>query len=128
MIVFGLLAVMAAIPAEVIECYDGDTCTMRLELGLGVSKVERVRLCNIDAPEMRGEREFALNAKHGLQKLLFEAEQLSVLVSGSIYKPRRSFNRLLAWVLVDGMDVGKILLEQKLVRLADKTCRSNTDE
>ena len=41
-------------PSEVISIYDGDTITVEINLGFGISKTERLRLYGLDAPEMRG--------------------------------------------------------------------------
>ena len=41
--------------AEVKSVYDGDTCTVDIDLGLGVwIRGEKVRLLRINAPELRG--------------------------------------------------------------------------
>lgn len=109
-------------PAEFVDAYDGDTVTLRIDLGLGVSKTERVRLCDIDTPEIRGGGAEALDAKHALVGFLTTAEKIEVVPSGGIYTPRRSFNRLLAWVRVDGHDVGEMLLKAGLAKLAEKRC------
>ncbi|OQX95887.1 nuclease [candidate division KSB1 bacterium 4572_119] len=42
--------------AYVTEVYDGDTCTVNIDLGLHVWQMdEKIRLARIDAPELRGE-------------------------------------------------------------------------
>ena len=42
--------------AEVISVYDGDTCTVDLDLGLGTwVRGEKIRLARINTPELRGE-------------------------------------------------------------------------
>lgn len=45
-------------PSEVTYCYDGDTVTLSIDCGLDISKVEKVRLYGIDAPELRGEERY----------------------------------------------------------------------
>lgn len=40
--------------AKIIKVYDGDTVTAVIDLGFGISKVERLRLARINAPEVRG--------------------------------------------------------------------------
>ena len=40
--------------AEVISVYDGDTCTVILDLGLNVRVKTKIRLHGIDTPEIRG--------------------------------------------------------------------------
>jgi micrococcal nuclease len=67
--------------AGVIKVVDGDTVDLRVELGFGISIVERFRLAGIDAPEMRGEsRMSGLAAKAGLSVLLAEYDQGPLIV------------------------------------------------
>ena len=40
--------------AEVVSVYDGDTCTVILDLGLNIRVRAKLRLHGIDTPEMRG--------------------------------------------------------------------------
>lgn len=41
--------------AKVVSVYDGDTCTVDIDLGLGIWACgEKLRLLRINAPEMRG--------------------------------------------------------------------------
>jgi micrococcal nuclease len=57
--------------AHVDYVYDGDTITVDVELGFGVSKEEKLRLARIDAPELRGdEREQGLIARDALRELI----------------------------------------------------------
>jgi len=39
---------------KVLSVYDGDTCTLDVNLGFGISFVIKVRLANINTPELRG--------------------------------------------------------------------------
>jgi micrococcal nuclease len=56
-------------PSEVISVYDGDTITVDVYLGFGISKRERLRLYNLDAPEVRGsERYEGLKSRDALRK------------------------------------------------------------
>lgn len=42
--------------ADVLSVYDGDTCTMNIDLGLGAwLHGEKIRLARINTPELRGE-------------------------------------------------------------------------
>jgi micrococcal nuclease len=42
--------------AKIIEVYDGDTCTIDIDLGLNIwNKGEKIRLNRINAPELRGD-------------------------------------------------------------------------
>lgn len=41
--------------AKIVEVYDGDTCTIDIDLGLHTwIKGEKIRLTRINAPELRG--------------------------------------------------------------------------
>lgn len=41
---------------EVLKVYDGDTITVRIDLGFDVHRTERIRFALINAPEVRGEQ------------------------------------------------------------------------
>ena len=57
--------------ATVNRVIDGDTVDMIMDLGFGVSKLVRIRLADIDAPEVKGdERPEGLSAKAYLESLL----------------------------------------------------------
>ena len=57
--------------ATVKRVVDGDTIDMDVDLGFGVSKLVRIRLADIDAPEVKGdERPEGLSAKTYLEGLL----------------------------------------------------------
>ena len=57
--------------ATVKRVVDGDTVDMNMDLGFGVSKLVRIRLWGIDAPEVKGdERPEGLAAKAFLETLL----------------------------------------------------------
>jgi len=40
--------------AELIDVYDGDTVTVRIDHGFNISSVQKIRLMGIDTPERRG--------------------------------------------------------------------------
>jgi len=53
--------------ANVIKVYDGDTITVIVDLGFKIKTTEKIRLSNIDTPEIRGsEREDGLVSKKWL--------------------------------------------------------------
>ena len=41
-------------PCKAIKNYDGDTFTLELDLGFGISRVDSVRIMGVDTPEVRG--------------------------------------------------------------------------
>lgn len=40
---------------EITKIYDGDTITVDIDLGFGITKSEKIRLFGIDTPELRGD-------------------------------------------------------------------------
>ena len=51
--------------------YDGDTITVDIDLGFGISKEDKIRLARIDAPEMRGtERPDGIISRDALRELI----------------------------------------------------------
>jgi len=64
--------------AIVTAVYDGDTCTVDIDLGLGVwLRGEKLRLYRINAPELRGsERERGIISRDRLRQLILGKEIL----------------------------------------------------
>ena len=62
--------------AKIVEVYDGDTCTVDIDLGLHIwNKGEKIRLTRINAPELRGtERTKGLKSRDFLRSLIFDKE------------------------------------------------------
>jgi len=61
-------------PVEVVRVIDGDTFEARVRVWPAIEIATKVRLRNIDAPELRGncERNYAIAARHALASLLGE--------------------------------------------------------
>ena len=94
--------------------YDGDTIRFDIPgvhplLGENIP----VRLRGIDAPEIRGkcpaEREAAVKARDAVGSILKNTKQIKLIEIG-----RGKYFRIVARVVVDGVDVGEILLREKL--------------
>ena len=64
--------------AKVVEVYDGDTCTVDIDLGLHTwIRGEKLRLNRINAPELRGaERPEGLKSRDFLRQLVLDKEVL----------------------------------------------------
>jgi micrococcal nuclease len=62
--------------SKIIEVYDGDTCTIDIDLGLHIwIKDEKIRLNRINAPELKGkERSKGLKSRDYLRSLVFDKE------------------------------------------------------
>ena len=104
---------------EIIRCYDGDTCTANLP---GVhdffGKKMSVRIHGIDTPEIRGkcdmEKMKARDARDFLLDLIGKADQVDLM---SCQKDK--YFRIGCTMLLDGKNVGDVLIEEGLARHYD---------
>lgn len=91
---------------------DGDTIDARIYLGFQISVIKRIRLSNIDTPELRSsnlnERQKAIAAKERLSELLQETEGFFKLISEGFDK----YGRCIGQVLIDGIDASKTLINE----------------
>ena len=90
-----------------ITVIDGDTITW---------KTVRVRLMGFDTPELSGrcnlERRLAQDAKGKLHSLLAAATDIELVRRAD----RDQYGRLLAWLMIDDRDVGRVLISERLAR------------
>lgn len=106
------------IAVTVLECYDGDTCTVTLSdpfLPAVFGTHIPVRLEGIDAPELRGrclaERILAADARTFLRRKISHATRID------LHSPRRDkYFRLLARIVADGEDLSESLVTAALAR------------
>lgn len=98
--------------AVVIKVYDGDTITVRIDLGFNVTKTERLRLYGIDTPEVRGEeRPDGLVARDWLRSLIMNKE---IIVK--TYKDKKGkYGRYLADIFIE-QETGPVNVNDWLVR------------
>ena len=106
-----------AVPARVDYIFDGDTFSAAVELESEVNITVRVRLINIDTPEMNGkcevEKRMAVRARDVLSALIPKG----TVVELSNIKDDKYLGRINANVfLPDGRDVGLILIDSGLGR------------
>lgn len=87
--------------AHVVSVYDGDTCTIDIDLGLSTwIHSEKIRLHRIDAPELRGaERERGILSRDYLRRLIFDRD----IMLETIKDRKEKYGRYLGeiWVLDD---------------------------
>ena len=116
-----LLLAMLATPVQVhdakyLECHDGDTCTFDVLQGFGNRKTIDVRFCHVNAPEMKTGIP-GLNSKHWLQAQLRMAQVIQLHVpqknpcSQTNRCEKRSFTRVMAWVMADGRNMTDAIIE-----------------
>ena len=106
-----------AVPAVVDYIFDGDTFSAQVFLEPTVKITVRVRLINIDTPEIKGacrrEKDLAQRAKSRLMELIPRG---TVVELGNI-KDDKYLGRIDANVILfDGRDVGDVLVRENLAR------------
>jgi micrococcal nuclease len=105
--------------AKAVRVIDGDTCDMLIDVGLGIQRVERIRLLGINTPELKSdnaqERGRALLAAGRLAEILLAGDTLIDWPCRIVTRKADSFGRYLADVYVfEGSGeryVNKILLD-----------------
>lgn len=110
----------AAVPATVDYVLDGDTFAARVLLDEDITITVRVRLADVDTPEINGkcerEIEMALRARDRLAELL----PVGTMVDLRDVTDDKYLGRIDARVFTsDGRDVSRILINEKLGRPYD---------
>lgn len=100
---------------EIIKVYDGDTCTLRLDCGFGVSVVQTIRLYGINAPELKGDsHDSGLKSRNFLMEKLKSADSITIK---TIKDKTEKFGRLLGIIFIDedfSKSVNESLIEEGL--------------
>jgi len=88
--------------ASVIKVYDGDTCTVDIDLGLGTwVKGEKIRLSRINAPEIRGdERKKGLASRDALRQLILGQD----IILQTIKDKRGKYGRYIGEIWIQNND------------------------
>ncbi len=100
--------------AKIVSVYDGDTCTVEIDLGLSTwIRGEKIRLYRINAPELRGaERPEGLKSRDALVALI---EGKDVIIQ-TIKDRKEKFGRYLAEVWLAGEDGALINVNDWMVQ------------
>ncbi|MEP2120006.1 MAG: thermonuclease family protein [Bauldia litoralis] len=99
--------------AEVVRVVDGDTIDVDIDLGFYIwIKKQRIRMLDIDAPEMRGESKVAGAAATEYLKTLIDGKEIILRTSKGKDGADRddSFGRWLGTVYLDGVDVNQQMI------------------
>lgn len=111
---------------EYVSNYDGDTLRVKIPNVHPVLREASVRIAGIDAAEMDGtapcERERARGAKAFVATLLSEARRIDLTIKG-----RDKYFRLLADVIADGVNLGPLLVKQRLAVAYDGKAKPATN-
>lgn len=99
--------------ANVTSVYDGDTCTVDIDLGLGIwVKGEKIRLYGINAPEVRGgEREEGLKSRDFLRSMIDGKD----VVLKTLKDDKGKYGRYLAEIFLSGENGTMININDRLV-------------
>lgn len=118
-VLFALLLPVAAraTPATVDYIFDGDTFAAYVNLEDDISISVRVRLMNVDTPEIHGECDSEIRAALRAKERLAELIPVGSVVELSKIKDDKYLGRIDAYVkTADGRDVGTVLISEKLGR------------
>jgi len=111
--------------ASFVSCYDGDTCTFNVHLGMDVVLVDQhVRFCDVNTPEIRplATREAATKARDALVGWLKEAKKVvlrvpqkkncNVAAGDTGCDKRGKYGRWLVYVLADTINLNQRLVTE----------------
>ena len=118
-IIFSLLVAPGAyaVPATVDYVFDGDTFSASVAISKNTNVDTRVRLINVDTPEMNGkcesEKQRAVRARERLMQLIPRGTVVELKnIQDDKYVGRIDANV----ILPDGRDVGNVLINENLGR------------
>jgi micrococcal nuclease len=100
--------------AIVLDVYDGDTCTVDIDLGFGIwMKKQKLRLYGINTPELTGEqKQDGIKTRDYLASLIMGKE---VIIETQKDKAEK-YGRWLATIWLDGVNLNKKLIEEGYAR------------
>lgn len=117
MVALFVTGVANATPVVVDYIIDGDTFAGRVALADDTKITVRVRLINVDTPEIHGECESEIRAAFAAKARLAELLPVGTTAELQEIKDDKYLGRIDARVLdASGRDVGKILVNEKLGR------------
>ncbi|MDW3024509.1 MAG: thermonuclease family protein [Alphaproteobacteria bacterium] len=106
-----------AVPAVVDYVLDGDTFAAGVKIDDDITITVRVRLINVDTPEMNGMCESEIDKAHAAKEFVSELLPVGTVVDLQNIKDDKYLGRIDANVfLSDGRDVGDVLIKEKLAR------------
>ncbi len=107
----------AAVPATVDYIFDGDTFAAIVHTDDDIDVRARVRLINVDTPEMKGDCEGEIKKANAARSRLAEILPVGSRVELSDIKDDKYLGRIDAYVRTPtGQDVGKMLIKDGLGR------------
>ena len=115
---------------KLIDCYDGDTCDFDIYLGMDVViKKQTVRLCDINAPEIKPPtRKRATKIKEHVEYLIKRANIVKLRISQKRNcefigcDKKGKYGRWLGYIIIDGANLNQALLDNDLVQEWKEKC------
>lgn len=100
--------------AIVLDVYDGDTCTVDIDLGFGIwMKKQKLRLYGINTPELTGEqKQDGIKTRDYLSSLILGKE---IIIETQKDKAEK-YGRWLATIWLDGVNLNKKLVQEGYAR------------
>jgi endonuclease YncB( thermonuclease family) len=106
-----------AVPAVVDYVLDGDTFAAAVKLEDDISITVRVRLINVDTPEMSGECAREIDLANQAKEYVTDLLPTGSVVDLQNIKDDKYLGRIDANVILpDGRDLGDVLVDKKLAR------------
>lgn len=109
-LLFPLVLSAREYPGVVVSCYDGDTVTLDINCGLGITKREVVRINGIDAPE----RPTAAGKRSQVELMKFIMGKEVLIVTNN--DKREKYGRLLANIIFGEIDVSQWMITNGLAK------------
>lgn len=103
--------------AKCVRVIDGDSIIVMLDLGFSTFRRETIRLFGVDTPEVFGVKKSSEEYKKGerasnrVKELLPEGKELEI---ETVKDKKGKFGRYLGKILIDGQDLGEILIAEGL--------------
>ena len=102
--------------AKVIKVYDGDTITVLIDLGFGVTFKEKVRLYGINTPEIRGkERPDGLISRDRLRERILDKD----VIIKTLKDKKGKYGRYIAEVYLEEENINNWLVSEGLAERRD---------
>jgi len=115
--VIGFMGAVYAMPATVDYVVDGDTFNAIAHVDDGTDVDVRVRLINVDTPEMHGECEYEIAKANAARERLMQLVPRGTVVELKNIKDDKYVGRIDAnAILPDGRDIGRVLINEKYGR------------
>jgi len=115
--ILGFMGAVYAMPATVDYVVDGDTFNAVAHVDDGTNVDVRVRLINVDTPEIHGECDSEIVRANAARDRLRNLVPRGTVVDLKNIKDDKYIGRIDANVILpDGRDVGRVLINEKLGR------------